>query len=346
MRPLQPSSLPEPNSTESADSPENFGGFVGVSPSIQKVYRQIQIVSHYNFPVLILGESGTGKELAARLIHDLTPRRLRPFAPVDCGALVPTLIESELFGHARGAFTGAERSRIGLLQAASGGTLFLDEIGELPLHCQAKLLRALQEQEVRPVGATERIHIDVRVIAATNRNLESEVKAGHFRQDLYFRLNVLELRLPPLRDHKSDIPLLVNSFLEKFADLQSSIHSVSEEAMRCLLSYSWPGNVRELENAIEHALALGAGSAVQVSDLPSSLQEAPGWQTFPEENELLSLYEIERRAIFRALNRSNGDKIAAAHILHIGRTTLYRKLKEYSDMTASLVPATIQKVST
>ena len=304
MTPLQPSSLPEPNSTESVDSREHFGGFVGVSPSIQKVYKQIQIVSHHNFPVLILGESGTGKELAARLIHDLTPRRLQPFAPVDCGALVPTLIESELFGYVKGAFTGAERSRIGLLQAASGGTLFLDEIGELPLYCQAKLLRALQEREVRPVGATERIHIDVRVIAATNRNLESEVKAGHFREDLYFRLNVLELRLPPLRDHKSDIPLLVNSFLEKFADLQSSIHSVSEEAMRCLLSYSWPGNVRELENAIEYALALGAVSAVQVSDLPSSLQEAPGRQTSPEKNQLLSLYEIERRAIFSALNRA------------------------------------------
>ena len=330
MRRPQPAPQPQHNSIQSSDSREHFGGFVGASPSIQRVYRQIQIVSHHNFPVLILGESGTGKELAARLIHDLTPRRLQPFAPVDCGALVPTLIESELFGHARGAFTGAERSRIGLLQAASGGTLFLDEIGELPLHCQAKLLRALQEREVRPVGATERVHIDVRVIAATNRNLESEVKAGHFRQDLYFRLNVLQITLPPLRDHKSDIPLLVNSFLEKFADLQSSIHSVSEEAMRCLLSYSWPGNVRELENAIEHALVLGAGSAVQVMDLPSSLQGAPSCQTFHEGNETLSLYEIERRAIFSALNRTNGDRIAAAQILHIGKTTLYRKLKEYS----------------
>jgi DNA-binding NtrC family response regulator len=271
MRPLQRSSLPEPHSTESVDSREHFGGFVGVSPSIQKVYRQIQIVSHHNFPVLILGESGTGKELAARLIHDLTPRRLRPFAPVDCGALVPTLIESELFGHARGAFTGAERSRIGLLQAASGGTLFLDEIGELPLHCQAKLLRALQEREVRPVGATERIHIDVRVIAATNRNLESEVEAGNFRRDLYFQLNIHQIELPPLRDHRSDIPLLLNSFLAMYEDLQPSIRTVSEDAMRCLMSHNWPGNVRELENAIEQALALGAGPIIEVGDLPSAI---------------------------------------------------------------------------
>jgi transcriptional regulator with PAS, ATPase and Fis domain len=330
MRRPQPAPQPQHNSIQSSDSREHFGGFVGASPSIQRVYRQIQIVSHHNFPVLILGESGTGKELAARLIHDLTPRRLQPFAPVDCGALVPTLIESELFGYVKGAFTGAEHSRIGLFQAASGGTLFLDEIGELPLCCQAKLLRALQEREVRPVGATERVHIDVRVIAATHRNLESEVQTGRFRQDLYFRLNVLQITLPPLRDHKSDIPLLVDSFLEKFGDLQSSIRSVSEEAMRCLLSYSWPGNVRELENAIEHALVLGAGSAVQVMDLPSSLQGAPSCQTFHEGNETLSLYEIERRAIFSALNRTNGDRIAAAQILHIGKTTLYRKLKEYS----------------
>jgi two-component system response regulator HydG len=188
------------NPIESADFLDRLGGFVGASPSIQQLYRQIQTVSHHNFPILILGESGTGKELVARLIHDQTPRRPQPFAPVDCSALVPTLIESELFGHVRGAFTGADRSRIGLLQAASGGTLFLDEVGELPLHCQAKLLRALQEREIRPVGSTELIPIDVRVIAATNRNLESEIKAGRFRQDLYFRLNVLQIKLPALRD--------------------------------------------------------------------------------------------------------------------------------------------------
>jgi two-component system response regulator HydG len=318
------------NPIETVSFLDRLGGFVGASPSIQQLYRQIQTVSHHNFPILILGESGTGKELVARLIHDQTPRRPQPFAPVDCSALVPTLIESELFGHVRGAFTGADRSRIGLLQAASGGTLFLDEVGELPLHCQAKLLRALQEREIRPVGSTELIPIDVRVIAATNRNLESEIKAGRFRQDLYFRLNVLQIKLPALRDRQGDIPLLVDSFLQKFADLASSTRSVSEDAMRCLLAYSWPGNVRELENAIEHALALGDGPTVEVIDLPLSLQNAPFRQVFPEESELFSLYEIERRAIFRALTKTHGDRLAAAQILHIGKTTLYRKLKEYS----------------
>jgi transcriptional regulator with PAS, ATPase and Fis domain len=327
---LQPPSPLQQNSVELSGSRDHLGAFLGASRSIQQVYRQIEIVSHHNFPVLILGESGTGKELAARLIHGLAACQPRPFSPVDCGALAPTLIESELFGYVKGAFTGAEHSRMGLLQAANGGTLFLDEIGELPLHCQAKLMRALQEREVRPVGGIERIHINARVIAATNRNLELEVKTGHFRQDLYFRQNVLQINLPALRDHKSDIPLLIDSFLEKFSDLQSSVRSVSEEAMRCLLSYSWPGNVRELENAIEHALALGEGSIVQVSDLPSSLQNASSRQTFPETTELLTLYEIERRAIFKALSKTKGDRMAAAHLLHIGKTTLYRKLKEYA----------------
>jgi transcriptional regulator with PAS, ATPase and Fis domain len=332
----QPSSHLRQNPIEPIGARGLLGGLVGESRSIQQVYRQIEIVSHHNFPVLIIGESGTGKELAARLIHDLAPCRPRPFAPIDCSALAPTLIESELFGYVKGAFTGAEHSRMGLLQAANGGTLFLDEIGELPLHCQAKLMRALQEREVRPVGGIERFHIDARVIAATNRNLELEVKAGHFRQDLYFRLNVLQINLPALRDHKSDIPLLIDSFLEKFSGLRSSVRSVSEEAMRCLLSYSWPGNVRELENAIEHALALCEGSIAQVCDLPSSLQNASNWQTFPETTELLTLYEIERRAIFNALSKTNGDKMAAAHLLHIGKTTLYRKLKEYAAISRCL----------
>lgn len=279
-------------------STKHFGGFVGASPLIQQVYRQIQIVSHHDSPVLIFGESGTGKELAARLIHELTPRRMRPFAPVDCSALVPALIESEFFGYVRGAFTGAEHPRIGLLQAASGGTLFLDEIGELPLDCQAKWLQALQEREVPPVGATERIHIDVRVIAATNRDLESEVKAGRFRQELYFRLNVLQIKLPPLRDRQSDIPLLVNSFLAKYQDLQPSISTVSEEAMQRLMSYSWPGNVRALENAVEHALALGVGPTIEVGDLPSEIQLAPTGITSAENGTPL-LEETQCRAIFR-----------------------------------------------
>ena len=195
-----------------------FGGLIGVSAKMQRVYKMLEKVSQHNYPVLILGESGTGKELVARSIHFLGARQNKPFVPVDCSGLVPTLIESELFGYVKGAFTGAQHSRSGLFETANGGTVFLDEIGDLPFDLQAKLLRALQEREIRPVGATERVRIDVRIIAATNRDLESAIRSGAFRQDLYFRLNVVQVKLPPLRERKSDIPLLVNFFLEKFSD--------------------------------------------------------------------------------------------------------------------------------
>ena len=197
-----------------------FGGLIGVSAKMQRVYKMLEKVSQHNYPVLILGESGTGKELVARSIHFLGVRQNKPFVPVDCSGLVPTLIESELFGYVKGAFTGAQHSRTGLLETANGGTVFLDEIGDLPVDLQAKLLRALQEREIRPVGATDRLRIDVRIIAATNRDLESAIRAGAFRQDLYFRLNVVQVKLPPLRERKSDIPLLVSFFLEKFSDPQ------------------------------------------------------------------------------------------------------------------------------
>jgi two-component system response regulator HydG len=278
--------------------------------------------------VLILGESGTGKELVAKSIHFSGPRKDRPFAPVDCSALVPTLIESELFGYVKGAFTGAQHGKQGLLEAAQGGTLFLDEIGDIPVDLQAKLLRALQEREVKPVGSTERRRIDVRIIAATHRDLESAIKSGTFRQDLYFRLNVVQVKLPPLRERKSDIPLLVTSFLDKFSDPQQPPRTISEDAMRQLIGYDWPGNVRELENAIERAVALGSGPIVQVADLPSNLQY-PTTERVPDKNELLPLEELERRAILRTLRETGGDKLAAARILGIGKTTLYRKLKQY-----------------
>jgi two-component system response regulator HydG len=239
---------------------------------MQRVYKIIQKVSLHEYPVLILGESGTGKELVARSVHFSGARKERPFAPVDCSSLVPTLIESELFGHVKGAFTGEQHGKQGLLEAAQGGTLFLDEIGDMPVDLQSKLLRALQEREVKPVGSTERRRIDVRIIAATNRDLDSAIKAGTFRQDLYFRLNVVQIKLPPLRERKSDIPLLVTSFLEKFSGTQDSTRTISEEAMRQLIAYDWPGNVRELENAIERAVALGTGPILHVADLPSNLQ--------------------------------------------------------------------------
>ena len=310
-----------------------FGGLIGISPKMQRVYKMIEKVSQHNYPVLILGESGTGKELVARSVHYSGPRKNKPFVPVDCSGLVPTLIESELFGYVKGAFTGALQSRSGLLETANGGTVFLDEIGDLPVDLQAKLLRALQEREIRPVGATERVHIDVRVVAATHRDLETAIRTGAFRQDLYFRLNVVQLKLPPLRERKGDIPLLVNSFLEKFGDPQQPPRTISEDAMRRLVAYDWPGNVRELENAIERAVALGSGPILHLADLPTNLQHASG-ETLPDTDELVPLEELERRAIVRALRETGGDKLAAARLLGIGKTTLYRKLKLYQTATA------------
>ena len=305
-----------------------FGGLIGTSPKMQRVYRLIEKVSQHSYPVLILGESGTGKELVAKSIHFFGLRRNRPFAPVDCSSLVPTLIESELFGYVKGAFTGAVQAKRGLMEAADNGTLFLDEIGDLPVDLQAKLLRALQEKEIKPVGSTDRVSIAVRIIAATNRDLEAAVRHGAFRQDLYFRLNVVQIKVPPLRERKSDIPILVNCFLEKFGEAHGRVRTISEDAMARLMAYDWPGNVRELENAIERAVALGSGPIVHVGDLPSNMQYGTA-ERLPERDELLPLEELERRAILRALREAAGDKLAAAKLLGIGKTTLYRKLKLY-----------------
>src|SRR5580658_9173125 len=313
---------------EQLRSKPGFGGMIGVSAKMQRVYKMIEKVSQHEYPVLILGESGTGKELVAKSIHYSGIRKERPFAPVDCSSLVPTLIESELFGYVKGAFTGAMQSKQGLLEAAQGGTLFLDEIGDMPVDLQAKLLRALQEREVKPVGSTERRHINVRVIAATNRDLDAAIRSGAFRQDLYFRLNVVQVKLPPLRDRKNDIQLMVISFLEKFSDPHAPTRTISDDAMRRLIAYDWPGNVRELENAIERAVAMGSGPVVHVGDLPSSLHY-PSSERVPDKDELLPMEELERRAILRTLHETGGDKLAAARMLGIGKTTLYRKLKQY-----------------
>ncbi len=318
---------------EQLRSRPGFGGLIGVAPKMQRVYRLIEKVSQHTYPVLILGESGTGKELVARSIHFSGPRRNKPFVPVDCSALVPTLIESELFGYVKGAFTGAQHSKQGLLEAAGDGTLFLDEIGDLPVDLQAKLLRALQEREIKPVGSTERVGVRARVIAATNRDLEAAIRSGNFRQDLYFRLNVVQIKIPPLRERRSDLPVLVNSFLEKFSDPHRPVRTISDDAMRRLMAYDWPGNVRELENAVERAVALGSGPILHVGDLPSNLQNAQSERP-PEQDELVPLEELERRAIFRALRETSGDKLAAARLLGIGKTTLYRKLKQYEVSSA------------
>jgi len=305
-----------------------FGGLIGMSPRMERVYKMIEKVSQREHPVLILGESGTGKELVARSIHFLGARKDKPFVPVECSALVATLVESELFGYTKGAFTGAMQAKQGLIEAANGGTLFLDEIGEMSLDMQAKLLRVLQQREVKPVGSTERRIVNVRIVAATNRDLEQAVRSGTFRQDLYFRLNVVQIKLPPLRERKSDIPLLVAAFLEKFCGESDVTREMTEDAMRRLLAYDWPGNVRELENAIERAVALGSGPFLSVHDLPSNLQY-PTSERAPGREEVLPLEELERRAIMSTLRQTGGDKQAAARALGIGKTTLYRKLKQY-----------------
>jgi DNA-binding NtrC family response regulator len=305
-----------------------FADLIGVSLKMQRVYRLIERVSQHAYPVLILGESGTGKELVARSVHFSGVRRNKPFIPADCSSLVPTLIEAELFGYVKGAFTGALHAKQGLMEIADGGTLFLDEIGDLPFDMQAKLLRALQEKEVRPVGSTDRIPLSARIIAATNRDLDAAVRQGTFRQDLFFRLNVVQIKIPPLRERKTDIPILVNSFLEKFSEANGRMRTISEDAIARMMAYDWPGNVRELENAIERAIALGSGPILHAGDLPTNLQYGTG-DRLPQNDELLPLDELERRAILRALREAGGDKLAAARMLGIGKTTLYRKLKQY-----------------
>lgn len=319
---------------ERVDAETELHGIVGSSPKIQDVLRMVARLKDSRTPVLIQGESGTGKELIARAIHFRGAFANRPFVAVDCGSLVPTLIESELFGHEKGSFTGAVRAKPGLLQSANTGTIFLDEIGELPLEMQAKLLRFLQEKEVRPVGSNQKFKVDVRVIAATNRDLEAEYRSGRFRKDLYFRLNVVTVHLPALRERRSDIPMLAHWFLDRHGK-NSAMHLTST-AMKCLLEYDWPGNVRELENCIERATALGDGKIIDLSDLPPALTcltpsvELP--VSAPVQNSLSStdLEDIERATIQRVFEQVNGDKVVAGKMLGISRATLYRKLKRYN----------------
>lgn len=320
-----------------------LGNMVGRSPEMDKLYRILSKVAQSSHPVLILGESGTGKELVARSIHANGANASKPFIPVDCGSLVPTLIESELFGYVKGAFTGATRAKDGLLASAEGGTVFLDEIGELPLDLQAKLLRALQEKEIRPVGGTHRISINVRVLAATNRDLATMVEQGRFRKDLYYRLNVVNLRIPPLRDRKQDIAALATHFLDRMSRETGATYTLSDDALRTMMDYDWPGNVRELENSIERACALSSGPTLHMGDLPTQLQNfrlharhfngpaiAVTDSALSEPQlEVKPLAEMEREAILSTIRQLRGDKLMAAKLLGIGKTTLYRKLKEY-----------------
>jgi len=319
---------------------QGLGSMIGRSAEMEKLYRILSKVAQSTHPVLVLGESGTGKELVARTIHAFGPNGSKPFLPVDCGSLVPTLIESELFGYVKGAFTGAVKSKDGLFVSAEGGTVFLDEIGELTLELQAKLLRALQEKEVRPVGATHRVPIKARIVAATNRDLAAMVEKGSFRKDLFYRLNVVNLRLPALRDRREDIPLLAAHFLDRMSKGQPRKFTLNDEALRTMMRHDWPGNIRELEHAIERACAMSSGPVLQLGDLPTQLQQqgldahrtaAASAEAANEEQsaQVVTLAELERQAILGAIRALHGDKLMAARMLGIGKTTLYRKLKEY-----------------
>jgi DNA-binding NtrC family response regulator len=318
---------------EQLRSKQGFGQLVGHSPEMEKLYRMIAKAAYSTHPVLILGESGTGKELVARSIHYAGRYKDKPFIPVDCGSLVPTLIESELFGYVRGAFTGAVRSKEGLLATAEGGTILLDEVGELPIDLQAKLLRAIQEKEIRPVGGTRPMPINVRILAATNRDLDTAVSQGLFRRDLYFRLNVLTLRVPPLRERKQDIPLLIGNFLERINKATEMQHSIADDALRLMLNYDWPGNVRELENCIERACTTCSLPTIHVTDLPTQIRDsqmlAEGAAPAQDPAAITPLDQLEKQAILHAIQVLDGDKLEAARRLGIGKTTLYRKLKEY-----------------
>lgn len=316
---------------ERVNTETQLDGIEGTSAKIQDVMRMVSRLKDTRTPVLIAGESGTGKELVARAIHFRGPLAQMPFVAVDCGALVPTLMESELFGHEKGAFTGALKSKAGLFQAANGGTIFLDEIGELPLEMQAKLLRVLQEKEVRPVGSNDKVPVDVRVIAATNRDLEAAYRAGTFRKDLYFRLNVVVIHLPSLREHRSDIPQLVHCFLDRYAPGENI--QVTPATMKSFLQYDWPGNVRELENCIARAIALGDHRMIDLADLPPAIRGAQDAGLTSEDAAQLSttaLADLERMTILRVFEQVGGDKALAGRMLGISRATLYRKLKRFN----------------
>lgn len=307
----------------------SFGELVGKSAAMNEIYALIRKVASNRSNILISGESGTGKELVARTIHSTGPRAKRAWIPINCTALPEGLLESELFGHVKGAFTGAHTTKKGLLEEASGGTIFLDEIGDMPLALQGKLLRVLQEKEVRPVGSNQPVQVDARVIAATNLNLKQEVEDGHFREDLFYRLNVIPIRIPPLRERREDIPLLANAFLKKHAEGEQ--RAISDLAMRKLERAPWPGNARELENCIERALALAEQKVITESDVviesdlnrsASNLEE--GLFSLAIENRL-TIQELSDRYIDQVLKLCGGQKTEAAKLLGINRRTLYRR---------------------
>jgi DNA-binding NtrC family response regulator len=315
----------------------NFSNIVGRSKPMQQLFEVIKrIAARRDASALIIGSTGTGKELVARAIHYNSDRKDAPFVPINCSAIPETLLESELFGHQKGAFTGAHETRRGLIEEAQGGTVFLDEINTLSANLQVKLLRVLQERVVRRVGGRENIPIDIRLVSASNQDLEEAVKRGEFRQDLFYRLNVVPVRLPDLKDRREDIPLLVHHFLQKFASQHGEPpRRFDNDAMRVLMTHSWPGNVRELENAVEHALTMGRGTILTPEDLPASVT-APERDVVEEAAiDNLPLAEVERRYILRILEKMEGHQIKTSEILGIDRRTLYRRLRQYGHGAAS-----------
>ena len=310
-----------------------YGQLLGTGPAMRKVYALLERIADSSAFVLVTGETGTGKELVARALHDRGPRKAGPFVGLNCSAVPEALLEAELFGHVRGAFTDAARARAGLFVRANGGTLFLDEIAELPLALQPKLLRALQERKVRPVGSDEEISFDARVVTATNRDLESAVEENRFREDLFFRINVIHVALPPLRARGGDVLLLAQHFVDRYAgQAGKSVSGISAAAAERLLAYAWPGNVRELENCIERAIALTEYDKIAVDDLPEKIRSYRRSHVLvasDDPTELVPLEEVERRYILRVMEAVGGNKTEAAQVLGVGRRTLYRKLEQY-----------------
>jgi two-component system response regulator HydG len=319
--------------SEAVERGGRFQEMIGDSPAIQRLYDQLAQLADTETSVLICGESGTGKELVARSIHRNSRRNNDPFVAVNCAALPETLLESELFGHAKGAFTDARADRKGLFLQADGGTLFLDEIGEMPPAMQPKLLRALEESKARPVGSDQEVGFDVRLITATNRDLQTQVEEGDFRDDLFFRINVIQVELPPLRARGTDVLLLARHFVEHFAARSAKeVIGISEPAAEKLLAYSWPGNVRELRNVVERAVALTRFEKIAVDDLPEKIRDYRSSQVFiggDDPSELVPLEEVERRYILHVLGSVGGNKTLAARVLGLDRKTLYRKLQQY-----------------
>ena len=306
-----------------------YDELIGMSPKMQNIYKIIDRISFGSPTVLIEGESGTGKELTANVIHNNSDRSEGPFIPVNCGAIAESLLESELFGHVRGAFTGASKDSIGLFKAADGGTIFLDEIGEVSTAVQVSLLRVLQEKKVRPVGDTRETEVNVRVIAATNKKLEEAIKNKTFREDLYYRLNVISITMPPLREIREDIPLLISHLIKKHRrSASTTLPEVSPEAMALLMGYHWPGNVRQLENVFERAFALGVKDMLHVRDLPNEIARQSN--TWMPADVNCNLKMIEEKTIRHALRRAGGNKVEAAKLLGINTTTVYRKMAKYN----------------